>query len=609
MPSPENITGVPNVHDEDEEEEGAVTSSANISPVQSSSDKEEKKALTDKRGNMELADKLGDAHLNILPRKKLIICLCAMSLGLFISFSDQTSVTIALSTIGEELHAEQTINWAGTSALLANCVCQVLFGRLSDIFGRKTVLMTCLIILAISDLACGFAQTGVQFYIFRAFAGIGNGGIQSLTMVIVSDIVTLKQRGKYQGILGANVGLGNAIGPFIMAGFIQHSSWRNFYYMMTPLVCIVAVTIFFLVKNDNTTKNLDNVLSSREKFKNIDYLGMIFSSAALTLLLIPVSGGGSTYKWNSSLVIGMFIVGGLCLIVFLLIEWKTPKLPMLPIKLFLRLLLAIVLLSNFFFGMAYYGWMYFMPYYFQVVRNVNVLVTTAFMLPLVLPQSVVSIISGRVISSTGHYLPTIIIGYILWTIGCGLMLIWGLDTNFGVCVVILLIIGSGVGCTFQPTMIAAQAQSRKSERAVVISARNVIRSLGGSVGVAVGSVIVSNSLIGEIDLAIENPDAYGNIPTSYLNYLKQHIYSTLNVNGITSAQERILRQMYMKSIKDFIYLMIPLIGICLLTSFLVKDKGLQCLDEIPEKLLEKKADEEAVIESNTKEQKETQPPK
>ncbi|CAH2353532.1 putative MFS-type transporter M2p [[Candida] railenensis] len=545
--------------------------------------------------NKELSERLGNAHLNILPKKKLIVCLTAMSLGLFISFSDQTSVTIALPHIGADLDANNTINWAGTSALLANCVFQILFGRLSDIFGRKAVLMTCLCILAASDLACGFAQTGVQFYIFRAFAGIGNGGIQSLTMVIVSDIVSLKDRGKYQGYLGANIGLGNAIGPFIMAGFITHSSWRNFYYMMTPLVLLVAVTIFFLVKNQ-THEKLDSVLSNKEKFKSIDYLGMLFSSAALTLILIPVSGGGSTYKWNSPLIIAMFVVGGICVCIFLIIEWKTAKLPMIPLRLFKKLSLSIILGSNFFFGMAYYGFMYYMPYYFSIIRNLDVLHVTIFVLPLVLPQSIVSIFAGQVVSYTGHYLPTIIFGYVIWFISCCLLLIWGVDTNYGVCVVILLVMGSGVGCTFQPTLVAAQANARKSERAVVISARNVIRSLGGSIGIAVGSLIVSNSLLNEIKKAEANPQDYGDISQTYLDYLKDHIFNHVQVTGISESQSHVVRGMYMKSVKDFFYLMIPLIAVCLISIFFVKDRGLQCLDEIPEEE-KKQNDPESTPES------------
>jgi len=137
-----------------------------------SSEKEFDVNVMQKSINSDLSEKLGDAHMNILPTRKIIICLLVLALALMVSFIDQTGVTVATSVIGKDLKSETTINWAGTASLLANCVCQVLFGRLSDIFGRKNVLMSGLLILAIADIGCGVSKTGVQFYVCRALAGI-----------------------------------------------------------------------------------------------------------------------------------------------------------------------------------------------------------------------------------------------------------------------------------------------------------------------------------------------------------------------------------------------------------------------------------------------------
>ena len=533
---------------------------------------------SDHEDRRELSEKLGDAHLNILETKKLVICLGALSLGLFITFVDQTGVTVALAQIAKDLDAEATVNWAGSAALLANCVCQVLFGRLSDIFGRKTILLSSLGILAVAEICCGFAQTGVQFYIFRAFAGIGCGGTQSLTMVMLSDICSLERRGKYQGILGAQIGLGNALGPFIMAAFAERSSWRNFFHMMPGINVLVIITIYLLIDTKETSSNLNHVLKASDKFKKIDYLGMVFSTAALTLLLVPISGGGSTYAWDSSLIIVMFIIGGLCLITFVLIEWKVPKLPMIPIYLFSRRSLLLILGSNFFFGMAYYGCIYYLPYYFQIVHQLDSIHSAILLLPLVIPQSVGSIIAGQIITYTGRYIYVIITGYVLWTIGCGLLLLFNRTVSYGVVVVSLLIMGSGVGFTFQPTIVAAQAQSRKAERAVVISTRNVLRSFGGAMGIAVGSLIVSNSLLKEIDVQLKSPDLV--LSSTYLTYLKTHIYSRIDITQFSPEQVVVIQGMYMTSIRNFFILCVPLIGICLVSTFFVKDRGLRCIDEV-----------------------------
>lgn len=531
--------------------------------------------VTQKKVDSDLSEKLGDAHMNILPKKSIIICLSVLAMALMVSFIDQTGVTVATSIIGDELDCETTINWAGTASLLANCVCQVLFGRLSDIFGRKNVLMSGLLILAVADIGCGVSQTGVQFYVCRALAGIGNGCSSSIPQIILSDIVSLKDRGKYQGILGMSVGLGNSIGPFLMAGFIQGSTWRGFYYLLCPLNLLVIVVIFIVIKPP--AKKMDTVLTKKEKFKKIDYLGILFAAAALTLLLVPISGGGSTYAWNSPIIITMFIVGGVLFFAFLFIEWKVATLPMIPLRIFKLPMVALILLSTFFFGMTYFSFLYFQPYYFEIVKSKGMVHTSLFVLPLVLCQAVMSVVSGQIITHTGHYIYVIITGYALWLLGNCLLLLWNENTNDGVNIISLLIIGCGVGFTFQPSMVAVQSQAKKADRAVVISTRNVIRSFGGAIGIAVGSTTVSNSFLSNVKQVEQNNTT--NIPSSYLRYLERNIYSRFDTSSLNASQTNMVKHMYVCSLRNYFYLLIPFIAVCLITSFLIKDKGLQCIDE------------------------------
>lgn len=527
----------------------------------------------------ELEDKLGDAHVNLLPRKKLIICLMGMSISLFSCFCDQTSVTVALTQISKDLNAENSINWAGSSALLANTVCQVLFGRFADIFGRKAMLMGCLTILLLSNILCGFAQTGPQFYIFRAFAGIGSGGTQSLAMMVVSDVVTLKQRGKFQGILGAHVGLGNAVGPIIMAAFAQHSTWRNFYRVFPPVIASVIVTVYFVVDN-STKKQLNSVLTTRDKLKKIDYFGVFFATAGLILILIPINGGGSTYAWNSTLVIVMFAVGGVCTLVFLVVEWKVPELPMIPLYIFKNATLSILMFTTFLFGAAYFSFTYIIQYYLQLVKGVSTMRAACILCSLVLTQSAMSTLGGNIISWTGHFLPVMISGYLMWLTGCGMTLAWRVDTSIGFIVGTLFMMGVGVGFIFQPTMVAAQANSKKAQRAVVISTRNVLRSFGGALGIAVASLIVTNSLLKEIKVQLKED----NLPKAFLYSLTNSIYAKADTSSLTEAQVAVVAQMYMTAIKNYFYLSVPLLAICLFSCAFTNDHGLRCLDELPQDL-------------------------
>lgn len=517
----------------------------------------------------DISQALADSHEKSLSQKQLLLVFSGMALGLLISFIDQTGITVALPYIARDLNAADTISWAGTASLISNTVFMVLFGRFSDIFSRKYVLIASMLLLAFFDLACGFAQNANQIFIFRGFCGIGNGGITSLTMVVVSDLVTLEDRGKYQGILGACVGIGNAIGPILASSFISHTSWRNFYYMMCPIVCLAALVVFWLVPYTMPDYTI------AEKLRRIDYLGFIFSSIAIIFLLIPISGGGSFYSWSSPLVISMLTIGGLSLIIFVVVEKRLANLPMIPLHLFtMRKSLTFLLSQNFFFGMCYYSSLYYYPFYFEIVRGEHVITTSLYLLCLVIPQSFTSIVTGQIISRSKHYIHVIWFGYILWTLAVGLTIIWGVKKNLAVCIVTLILNGLGVGATFQPTLVAAQSQSYKKDRAIVISTRNVLRSFGGAVGLAVSSNLVSNSY--SKLLQEKGSSAFSQ---EEMDILKHQIFSTINLEKFSPSQILLLRNIFMQSLRYVFYFWIASMSYCLITTITVKDRGLVGIEE------------------------------
>lgn len=225
---------------------------------------------------------------NILPRGKLIIVFSTLSLTLLITFIDQNGISVALPTVAADLDARDTISWAGTASLVANTTFQMLYGRLSDIFGRKAVYLAAVTLLVIADLACGLVHSAPAFYALRGLAGVGGGGITNLSMIIVADVVTLEQRGRYQGIIGATVGLGNVIGPFLAAIFIEKTgTWRTFFYLLAPLGAVAGIVSFLFLPSRPPSGSVGVNL------RKIDYMGSMTSSVAVILLLIPISGGQS----------------------------------------------------------------------------------------------------------------------------------------------------------------------------------------------------------------------------------------------------------------------------------------------------------------------------
>ena len=496
----------------------------------------------------------------LLEKRQLIFVFLIMSLALLVCFIDQNGIGVLLPDIARDLNAADSISWAGTSALIANTVFQVLYGRLSDLFGRKMVLISALVLLSLSDLACGLSVNSTMLYIFRGLAGVANGGITSLTMMIVSDVVSLQERGKYQGILGAMVGTGNAIGPLIASGFADHLTWRGLFYLLAPLIMLTVIASWLYLPSNMPKLNL------KETLLKIDWLGLVFGTAAVILLLIPISSGGQPgTPWDSPEIIAMFVVGGVCLVAFILAEWKFATLPMMPLDMFKKASVAAMLAQSFLLGAAYYGILYFLPLYFQNVRGKTPLVAAALQLPLVGAQSTLSTLGGLYISYFNRYGEVIWIGFGMWTLGAGLLVLAKEHLNFGIIALFLVIIGMGTGLVFQPTLVALQAHCPKAQRAVVTSNRNFLRSSGGAVGLAVSSAILSNVLKSSLPPRLAT--------------VAQSTFAVPNLSGYSEIDRATIVSAYAAASRAVFIWCVPLVGICLLLSALIKDHGLQRKEE------------------------------
>ncbi|KAJ5815200.1 hypothetical protein N7474_006977 [Penicillium riverlandense] len=510
---------------------------------------------------------------NILPFKQLIVVFTGLAISLLMTNIDQNGISVTLPTIARDLKAQDTISWAGTSSLIANTMFTVLYGRLSDIFGRKVVYLSALVVMCIADLICGLAQTPAMFYVFRGLAGVATGGIQSLTMIIVSDVVTLEQRGKYQGILGAALGVGNVCGPFLAAGFTMNLTWRGFFWLISPLAALSAVQGHFLIPN-NARKE-----SFRKNVRRIDGWGILASSIGVIFVLIPVSGGGSYFRWDSPLVISLLTIGGCAMVAFVIIEWKVATLPMLPMTFFKDRVISALFLQSFLLGAAYQSLLYYLPLYYQNARGVSPIVSAAFTCPMVICQSFASITSGQYISRRKRYGEVIWLGFGLWTLGCGLMLLFKHDTHPAVVCVIVGITGMGIGFTFQPTLVALQAHCTKAQRAVVIADRNFFRCLGGACGLAISAAILQATL-------------RSNLPAKFA-YLTHSSYSLPDRSALTEVEWDQILDAYSKASHSVFLFIFPVIALCFLACILVRDHGLERPKDVQEIEEEKRKAAEA----------------
>jgi EmrB/QacA subfamily drug resistance transporter len=499
---------------------------------------------------------------NLVPFKERMTIFFTLAFCMFLCYVDQNGITVLLPSIARDLNAADTIAWAGTSALIANTVFQVLYGRLSDLFGRKKIFVGCMILLAASDLVCGLTPNKEVLYVFRGISGIANGGIVSLVNMIMSDVVTLQQRGKYQGIIGSFIGFGNAAGPLIAAAFTQHSTWRGLFYLNAPLCCVAAALSAWILPQSMPK------VKFRETIAKIDWIGLFFSTVAIILILIAISDGGHGTPWNSAETISMLAIGGVCIIIFVIIEWKFAKLPMMPLEMWRNPSVACMLVQSFMLGMNYYSLIYYLPLYYQNVGGYNVMKSAVLILPLVLVQAGVSASAGQYMSFIGHYIEVIFIGFVVWTLGSGLLV--SLDANSPVSHIccFIIFVGFGAGCTFQTTNTAMQAHCPKSQRAVVISNRMLLRQLGGAVGLAICSAISGNVL-------------QSSLPP-HLQYIADSTFAVPDLNTVSAADRTSISTAYADASRTVFIFCVATVGIALLLTLPVKDKGLKREEDVVE---------------------------
>lgn len=493
---------------------------------------------------------------NLLKKKQLFIVFSSLASALFICYADQNGIGTILPTVGRDFKATDTISWAGTSSLIANTVTQVMYARISDIYGRKPVFLFSVGMLVLADILCGVAPDAPSFYFFRALGGIAGAGINSLTMMIVSDIVTLEQRGKWQGFLGAGIGGGNAVGPLLSAAFALHQTWRAFFWFLAPCGAIAGVIGWFYLPSTMPKGN------AKQQFKLIDWGGIITATIAIVLILIPLSGGGSYFSWSSPMTISMLAIGSLSLLAFLLVEWKVARLPMMPLSMYTNAPVAAILAQNFFFGMVYYSNLYYIPLYIQNVRGWDTIISAAFLVAINVPQSIVSTLTGIFISRYKRYGVVIWTGFTVWTLGAGLICSFSRTTSPAAVAAILSISGIGAGCIFQPVLIALQAHCSKPQRAAVISNRNFLRSSGGAVGLSISAQVLQSSL-------------RNNLPPR----LSSIAHDTYALPRLNAADEDAVRNAYMKAIRIVFIVSAPMIGLCLVLCLFIKDRGLQRREE------------------------------
>ena len=423
---------------------------------------------------------------------KVMLVFAGVTLGMFLAALDQTIVATALPTIVGDLGGANHLSWVVTAYMLASTATTPLWGKLGDMFGRKTVFQICIVIFLIGSALCGQAHNMVQLISFRALQGIGGGGLMVLSMAIISDVVPPRDRGKYQGVIGAVFGVASVLGPLLGGFLVDNLSWRWVFYVNLPVGAIALGVISVALAK----KNPDHK-------PKIDYLGTFLIAAASVCLVLITSLGGSTWAWSSAPIYACGVGAAVLIVLFILVERRAAE-PVMPLKLFRNPVFTQCSMIGFVVGLVMFGSLSYLPLFMQVVNNDSPTTSGLRLLPLMGGLLVASIGTGQLISRFGRYKIYPIIGTLCMSAGLFLMSRIDDHTTSTVLGWDMVVFGLGIGLTMQVLTIATQNNVDYADLGVATSGVTYFRSIGGSFGASIFGTILNNQLSSKVNTSLHN---------------------------------------------------------------------------------------------------------
>ncbi|KAF9574742.1 hypothetical protein EC968_005747 [Mortierella alpina] len=410
---------------------------------------------------------------------------------LFLAALDQTIVTTTLPSIAKEFNNFADISWVGTAYLLTTTAVQPLYGVAADLAGRKRAMMFACSIFMIGSALCGAAQSMIMLIVARAVQGLGGSGIIALSMILVADIVPLRSRGTYQALVALIFALAAVLGPLLGGAFADKVTWRWAFYINLPIGAVaMAMLIAFL--HMNRRKNV----SLATNLKSLDYSGIILLIVSIVMILLGLNwGADAKFAWNSAVILVLLIVGVVIGIGFLLNEWKYAKRPVVPLRLFGTISMALTYLQVFILGFIFLGLLFFLPLYFQAVNGASAVRSGIDLLPYVIVGSLGAVVSGLLMSRFGTYKEFIVAGWLLGAVSAGLLITFDEYTSRAKVNGVLVLQGLSMGLTVNTLLLAVHAQLiNKGDIALSTSLWTFLRTFGGVFGIAVGGAFVQSSL-------------------------------------------------------------------------------------------------------------------